>query len=123
MRYKPAWMARFARLGPLAAPIMLLALSSGCQGSVAGHWRAVEVVPSKQVFCIDDAEFRRDGTYTATTTIEGKTDRETGTYSFNGFKLAFHPQAGGRRAYNAMLKLGRLEVLDGKRKVVLERGK
>lgn len=113
---------------PLAGATLALGLLAlvpalaGCQGTIAGRWHMVEVVPNKLVFNIDDASFNRDGTFSATTTLEGKTAREVGTYDFNGFKLILCPQAGGRRAYNAVLKFNRLEVLDGKRKVVLARG-
>jgi hypothetical protein len=104
----------------LLAGLMLAMV--GCEGALTGHWRVVEVVPSKEVFSIDDATFHRDGTFTATTTVEGKTTHETGKFSFNGIKLTLQPQAGGRRTYSAMLKMGRLEVVDGKRKVVLKKG-
>ncbi len=112
------------RILAVAPPaLFFLASLTGCGGALTGHWKMVEVVPSKQVFNIDDADFRSDGTFTATITIEGQTNRDTGTYKFDGFKLTFQPQAGGRRSYNAMLKFGRLEVTDGKRKVVLAKGK
>lgn len=104
-------------LAALLSPLPLV----GCGGVLHGRWRMVEVVPNKEVFNIDDASFNRDGTYAATTTFAGKTNRETGTYRFNGFKLFLHPHAGGRRAYNAALKFNRLELLDGQRKVVLKR--
>lgn len=104
--------------------LMVLAPAlGGCGGALVGHWRTVEVVPNKDVFCIDDATFNRDGSFTATTTLDGKTTRESGTYRFNGFKLTLQPQAGGHRAYDALLKLGRLEVFDRDRKVVLKKGK
>ena len=116
-------MSSRARLGPPAVLAILAALLSGCQGAIVGHWRMIEVVPNKEVFCIDDATFRRDGAFTATTTVEGKTTREAGTYRFTGFKLILQPQAGGRRAYSAMLKFGQLEVLNGRHKVVLRKGR
>jgi len=102
--------------------VLLFTPLAGCQHVLVGHWRLVEVVPSKQVFSLDDATFNRDGTYAATTTLEGKTTQDSGTYRFNGYKLILHPQAGGRRTYNAVLKLGRLEITSGQRKVVLQRG-
>ena len=105
------------------ACLPLLALLTGCGGSIAGHWHMVDAVPNKEVFSIDDATFARDGNYTATTTLEGKTTKETGTYRFSGFKIIFQPQAGGRRAYNATRKLGggRLVIFDTDRRVVLEK--
>jgi hypothetical protein len=102
--------------------LALLVPLGGCGGAIAGHWRMTEVVPNKETFNIDDASFNRDGTFAATMTLEGKTTRETGTYKFNGFKLTLHPQGGGQRVYNALLKMGKLEVVDGKRKVVLQKG-
>jgi hypothetical protein len=83
----------------------------------------VQTVPNKDVFAIDDAQFRRDGTFAATITIEGKTAREAGTYHFNGFKLTLRPQAGGQRRYNATVKLSKLEISDSGRRVVLKKGK
>ena len=117
------WASRCASGAAGVVWLALLVPLMGCEGALVGHWRMVEVVPSKEVFSIDDATFANDGTYTATTTIEGKTTRVSGTYSFNGYKLTLRPQAGGQRAYNAMLALDKLEVIDGKRKVVLQKGK
>ena len=114
-------MPRAAHACRLAALLLIIPALNGCGVSVVGHWRMVQVVPNKEEFNIDDATFCRDGTYTATTTLEGKTTRETGTYRFNGFKLTLQPQAGGRRSYNAVRQLGKLEILAGKRKVVLKK--
>jgi hypothetical protein len=102
---------------------LLLPLLSGCGVSVVGQWRMVETVPNREVFCIDNATFNRDGSFSATVTIDGKTTQERGTYRFNGFKLTLQPAAGGRREFNAMRKLGNLEVTDRNRKVVLKKGK
>lgn len=104
----------------LVVAVLLVALS-GCGGALVGHWRAIEVVPNREVFCFDDATFNRDGTFTATTTNEGKTTTESGRYRFNGFKLTLHPQAGGRRTFNALLQFGRLELIENERKVVLRK--
>ncbi|MGD8450355.1 MAG: lipocalin family protein [Phycisphaerae bacterium] len=104
----------------LVVAVLLVAMS-GCGGAIAGHWRAVEVVPNREAFCVDDATFNRDGTFTATVTTDGKTTEESGRYSFSGFKLTLRPDAGGRRAYNALLKFGRLELTNNKRKVVLKK--
>lgn len=98
-----------------------LGLLVGCSGSLAGHWRMVEVVPNRQFFCIDNVTFSRSGTYTATTTLKGKTLDESGTYKFNGFKLTFQPDAGGRRQYDAMLKFNELEIIDARQRVVLKK--
>lgn len=108
-----------ARSVLLGAVLVGVALAGGCGRAIAGSWKVVEAVPSRLVFCIDEARFERDGTYTATTTIEGKTLRERGRYSFNGYKLILQPREGGRRQYTALVKLNRLEVADRDRKVVL----
>ncbi len=92
-----------------------LALLVGCSGTLAGHWRMVEVQPNRQVFCIDDVTFARDGSYSATTTLKGKTLEESGRYKFNGFKLTLWPDAGGCRQYDALLKFNELEILDAKK--------
>ncbi|MFQ5806263.1 MAG: hypothetical protein ACE5I3_07430 [Phycisphaerae bacterium] len=120
-RRKRSRAEQYALLLATVCPLLLLA--SGCGGVIVGHWYLVKAVPSKEVFAIDDAYFARDGSFTATITIEGKTAREKGTYEFNGFKLTMRPQAGGQRRYNAVVKLRTLEVLDGERKVILKKAK
>lgn len=105
----------------LAACFALLGASTGCGGSLIGYWRSVEVKPNKEIFNLDHVRFNRDRTYSATSTIEGKTVKETGSYSFDGFKLKFRPQAGGQRKYNAILRFGTLDISDGDRKVVLKK--
>ncbi len=95
----------------------------GCQTALTGDWYMVQAIPNRDTFAIDKATFRGDGTYTATTTIEGLTQTETGTYDFIGYKLRLRPQAGGQRTYTTVLKLNRLEVMDGPRKVVLQKGR
>jgi len=107
------------RLAGVAGVALLL---GGCRSALVGDWHLVEAVPSREVFSIDNASFRADGTFSATSTIEGLTANERGTYDFNGVKLKLRPQAGGQRTYSATLKLNRLELLDGKRRVVLAKG-
>ncbi len=113
-----------ARSGLLLAGVTCAALLllGGCRGAIVGDWHLVEAVPNREVFSIDNASFRKDGTFSATTTIEGLTTSERGTFDFNGIKLKLRPQAGGQRTYSATLKLNRLELLDGKRRVVLQKG-
>jgi hypothetical protein len=107
----------------IATGLAIAPLLVGCQGAIVGDWRLTDAVPNRQVFSIDNATFRGDGTYSATTTIEGVTNNEKGTYDFNGFKLLLRPQAGGQRSYTASLKLDRLELTAGKRHAVLQKGK
>ena len=113
------------RLRPATTGVLALCTGwlVGCGGSIVGHWQMIQAEPNKHVFAIDDAQFHRDGSFAATITIEGKTAREIGSYRFNGFKLTLRPQAGGQRSYNAMIKLGQLEIVDSSRKVVLKKGK
>ena len=68
----------------------------------------INAVPNKEVFSVDgQPPSRVTANYTATTTLEGKTTTESGTYRFNGFKIIFQPQAGGDAGpYNAIRKLG-----------------
>jgi hypothetical protein len=99
-----------------------LGIFSGCSGALVGHWHMTEAVPNRQFFCIDDVTFNRDGGYTATTTLKGKTLEESGQYKFNGVKLTFQPDAGGCRKYDALLKLNELEIMDAKQKVILKKG-
>jgi hypothetical protein len=114
-----------SRLRPIAAGMLTLLAGglAGCGGAIVGDWQMVQAEPSKEVFAIDDAHFHRDGSFAASITIEGKTAREVGTYKFSGFKLTLRPHAGGQRSYDAMIKLGKLEITDSDRKVVLKKGK
>jgi len=95
----------------------------GCGGVLAGHWRIEKAVPHREVFCIDNADFRSDGSYAADVTLDGKSSRQEGAYEFNGFQLTLRPRAGGQRRYNATLKMNTLEVIDGERHVVLIKSK
>jgi len=111
------------RLGQVGLLALLGAGLTGCGSVIVGDWQMVRAEPNKDVFAIDDAQFHRDGSFAATITIEGKTAREVGTYKFSGFKLTLRPHAGGQRIYNAMIKVGKLEITDTGRKVVLKKGK
>jgi hypothetical protein len=122
MSYRRGTPPRGRRLTAGLVCLLALPLLAGCRGAIVGDWHLVEAVPNREVFAIDGASFRRDGTFSATTTIEGLTASERGTYDFNGIKLKLRPQAGGQRTYSAMLKLNRLEIMDGKRRVVLQKG-
>lgn len=102
--------------------LLLTPLLGGCRGSIVGDWHLVEALPNRDVFSMDRVSFRQDGTFSATTTIEGLTTDEKGTYDFNGFKLCLRPQAGGQRAWPAMLKFDRLEITNGQRRVTLAKG-
>jgi len=112
---------RGASLGRLLSGVGILWATGGCGVSVVGHWSLVEAVPSREVFCLDDATFRQDGTYEATLTLDGKTARQSGTYNFNGFSLTLRPDGGGRRKYDAIEQFGRLEIQDGGRRAVLKK--
>jgi hypothetical protein len=101
---------------------LLLALG-GCQGMLVGDWHMVDGAQSKHIFSIDRASFRSDGTFTATTILDGVTHAETGTFEFNGSKLSLCPKGGGVRTYTAALGPGQLQIYDGKRRVALARGK
>jgi hypothetical protein len=107
----------------LGLVLLLAPLLAGCQGAILGDWRLIDAIPNRQVFAIDNASFQRDGTYKAMTTIDGKTTDDAGTYDFDGFKLHLRPKAGGQRTYTVQVHLDRLEILDGKRHAVLQKGK
>ena len=120
---KRSLVARSPTLAACAVVGALLPALGGCQGVIVGSWHMVECTPNKDVFCVDDADFRRDGTFAAMMTIEGRTAREVGTYRFNGFKLRLRPQAGGERTFNATRRPTSLEVTRGSSKVVLRKGR
>lgn len=106
-----------------ACAALSVLLLTGCQRAIVGHWRLHEALPNREVFAIDDATFRRDGTFAALTTTEGLTTRMSGEYAFNGYNLKLRPEAGGQRSYSAIIKMNRLELLDGQRKVILRKVK
>ncbi|MGE0480813.1 MAG: hypothetical protein AB7Q17_10125 [Phycisphaerae bacterium] len=101
----------------------LLALTlAGCRGAVVGKWSLERARPNREVFAIDAAEFRSDGSYQATTTIEGRTQHEHGAFRFNGFTLTLRPEGGGQRAYEATVGPRRMELrAKDKQHVVLRR--
>lgn len=100
---------------------MLCVLMAGCGGSLVGHWRMVSTSPNRDIFAIDDVQFHPDGSYAATTTIEGRTRRELGIYEFTGWKLYLRPEGGGQRSFESTLKFNRLELVDQERKVLLKK--
>lgn len=111
---------RVRRAGALVATVALLLLG-GCGVSVVGDWRCVKALPNRDVFAIEDATFRSDDTFSLRFTEDGRTRAEEGTYDFTGFKLVLRPRAGGRREYNAVRRIGTLEISQGERRVVLEK--
>ena len=111
-----------ARRAALWAVVPCTLVLAGCQGAIQGDWYLAEATPNRQVFSIDKASFRADGTYSATTTIEGVTNNEKGTYEFSGFKLTLLPQAGGQRSYTASMQPGQLQLATGNRRIVLKKG-
>jgi hypothetical protein len=102
---------------------VLLAFSAlaGCAGSLAGDWRMTSSKPNRETFAIDTVKFARDGGYSATFTLDGRTSSEHGKFEFNGFKLTFRPAAGGTRTYNVVRKMNDLEIRDGEKLVVLHK--
>ncbi len=106
----------------LPALLGVLLATGGCRGAVLGDWRLEQATPSREVFALDDVRFERNGGFSATCTLDGRTTRETGTYEFNGFQLTLRPQAGGQRQYNAQLQMRKLELSDSqKRRVTLRK--
>ncbi len=115
------WPANRAPL--LGLIVAVAAVLAGCRSAIGGDWRLQSATPSRELFCIEDATFRKDGAYAATVTLDGRTQREAGTYAFTGFHLTLRPSAGGQRRYEATLKLSELEVRREGAVVVLVRGK
>jgi len=108
----------------LAAGLITLLMGglAGCQTSLTGKWYMSKAIPSPDVFAVDDVIFGRDGSYSAKTTIEGRTVVEQGTYSFNGYHLTLNPQSGGKHGWTTYRKHDRIEIKDGKKLVVLKKG-
>ena len=106
------------------ALLLLVGLAAvGCSPSVRGHWKLDRALPNRDVFSIDDAHFASDGTYTATVTLEGKTNEQKGEYEFNGFKLVLRPHGGGQHRWDALVHFGTLEIFEGERKAFLKKAK
>ena len=106
-----------ALLVPLTAILI-----AGCGGSINGNWHLDRALPSRQVFSMDNASFKGDGTFSATVTLDGRTLNHTGKYHFTGFKLTLMPKDGGQQTFDAYVKLNRtLELTDKDRHCVLAR--
>lgn len=99
-----------------------LAACTGCAGAIHGEWHLVRATPSRQVFAVDNAVFRADGTYQAVVTFEGVTTAQEGTYDFDGTKLRVRFASGGQRTWVANARPGQLQINDGDRRVILQRG-
>lgn len=95
--------------------------AGGCGGTLVGQWRVIRSVPNPDVVAFHDLTFRGDDTYSAKVTIDGHTADEQGAYAFNGFKLTLMPRAGGARSYDAALRFTYLDLIQGERKVYLEK--
>jgi hypothetical protein len=93
----------------------------GCGGALHGQWKLVRAIPNKDAFAMEHASFNKDGTFSATITHEGRTNEETGRYEFKALKLHLMPTGGGRRTYNVIIRLRRLEIKQGKHMVILEK--
>lgn len=114
-------MRRTVRLIGVAGLLAAVVLSGGCGGAIVGEWEMVRCVPNRDVFCVDEANFGRDGTYQATVTIEGREARQAGSYVYNGFQLTLRPNAGGQRRFNTVLRMNRLEILHGEARAILRK--
>lgn len=122
---KAGWARWGAPRWILAGALLLMCgAAPGCGTSLAGDWDLVRAQPSRSVFAMEDVRFAKDGTYSAKVTLDGRVRNESGAYEFNGFKLKMRPQGGGMRTYNAMRKVGTLEInADGKSVVLKKAGK
>jgi hypothetical protein len=101
--------------------LMALCVLTGCTGSLAGDWKMTTAKPNRETIAIDNVQLARDGSYSATFTLDGRTSAEKGVFEFNGFKLTFRPSAGGSRTYNAVRKMNDLELRDGDKLVILRK--
>lgn len=109
----------------IAAPLALTFAAFflvGCGGSVNGSWHLEKALPSRQVFSMDNASFKSDGTFSATVTLDGRTLNQVGRFDFTGFKLTLMPKDGGQQTFDALVKLNqKLELTDKDRHCVLAR--
>lgn len=117
MRTEHVW--RYAR----SAVIGWLMLLAGCAGAIHGDWHLVSATPNRDVFGVDEASFRPDGTFAAKVTIDGVTTSDKGTYTFDGFRLKMQPQAGGQRSYLTQVRGDELQIGSEQRKAILRKGK
>lgn len=101
--------------------MVLLVFAGGCAGTLAGRYDLIKATPNRDMFAIDNALFRGDGTYEATVTIDGMTTRESGKFQFNGFRLTLQPDKGGRRVFDASKPVGgTLRIWRGKKEDLRE---
>lgn len=119
MKPNDAWRRQWTILGGLL--LASVVWCAGCQNAIVGRWTLVSASPNRDVFCIDKATFRGDGSYAALITHEGHTAEQTGTYRFIGYELMLRPAAGGQRKYTTVMHFGSLDVRDGRNQVILKR--
>ena len=87
----------------LALTLGLVWTLSGCAQQLYGTWRSQGVDPPDMVkhFNIAKATFNNDMTFTCSATYDGKTRQDSGTWSFNGFKLKLDTKEGKELVYDA----------------------
>ncbi len=92
------------RKSSLVAALSVAGLVVGCSNVLHGTWRSQSVSPPEMSkhFNLARATFNDDKTFTATATYGGKTRQDSGTWSYNGFKLKLTTKEGKDLEYDAM---------------------
>ncbi len=100
----------------LAGTTLILALGlapAGCNSALEGAWKT-DPVPEGEAFYIIEAQFKEDGTYTASARQGEALLRLAGTYDFNGFTLRLKTPGKPMRKYSAVYLVNkRLRVSSG----------
>jgi len=105
----------------MLALAITLTLLTGCAGSATGEWKMTRAQPSREVFAIDDVTLAKDGRFEATITIDGVTNRETGTWRYSGWILTLRPDGGGMRSWPTTVRPSTMEIGENGRVVYLRR--
>lgn len=106
---------------PFIITLAALVLLPGCAGSAVGQWKMTRAQPSREVFAIDDVSFNNNGRFEATITIDGKSNRESGTWRYSGWVLTLRPDGGGARSWPATVRPSTMEIGENGRVVYLRR--
>lgn len=101
--------------------IGLAILTTGCNGMLAGSWKA-DPEPKDVPAYINSATFKSDNTYTAVEKKGDAVEKFAGTYEFNGASLKLKSPGKPDRIYKACCWWGKsLELTDGGKKLTLKK--
>lgn len=94
-------------VGLLALPMM------GCANQIHGKWVADGTPPGDAKCTMQTMEFKSDGTFTASASVQGRATPMDGKYEYCCCKLKLDSSDGKHREYDACIWMGsKLKVVD-----------